>query len=165
MLSVPLYSRGVLSILYTRTALDSVLSASRHCTFSSSTVRHGGGDTGAAQWDGEGGAQAQRHTLYRQTTTGERTIKNARMANASGSVTESQELAVEEDEHAGFRVRAGGWTIRSGGTECCRCEGSCEVRSSSPEAARGTMSPGSSLHPPPIALVRSASEVLVNKKP
>ena len=71
---------------------------------------------GAAQWDGEGGAQAQRHTLYRQTTTGERTIKNARMANASGSVTESQELAVEGVEHAGFRVRAGVETV----SICCR---------------------------------------------
>ena len=33
-----------------------------------------------------------RHTLYRQTMIGETTIKNARMANASGNVTESQEL-------------------------------------------------------------------------
>ena len=61
-----------------------------------SAVRHSGGVTGAAQWNMVAGEkQARQHMVYRQTTIGETTIKSGRMSNASGSVTESKELAAQ----------------------------------------------------------------------
>ena len=113
-LCLPYYALdSILWTLYSRICtLDSVLSVSRHCTSSPSTVRHSGGETGTAVGRWRWGRRSGTHCTDRQRySIRETTIKNARMANASGSVTESKELAAcseGETLNSFVCVRAGG---------------------------------------------------------